>query len=183
MRYVVLGCLLAAFVPALPAHAQTTQAPAAAQTSVSNDEFRRLALMSESFDFESSRLALTQSNRASVKRYAASLMANFRFDYARLASGTTIFSGIPALPADPNATPAPYSDPRRAAMLNQLSSATGRGFDRLYLDMQLGTRQETLGLYEAYVQSGNDPALLTFARERLPLLQQQLQVIRRLAGR
>jgi putative membrane protein len=182
MRYVVLGSFLAAFVPAVPAHSQPAQAPAAAQTSVSNDEFRRLALMAESFDFESSRLALTQATRASVKRYAASLMGNFRFDYARLASGATIFSSIPALPADPNATPAPFSDPRRAAMLNQLSTATGRDFQRLYLDMQKGTRQETLGLYEAYVRSGSDPALLAFARERLPLLQQQLQVIRRLAG-
>jgi putative membrane protein len=183
MRYVFLGCFLAAIVPAIPVHAQTAQAPVAAKTSVSNDEFRRLALMAESFDFESSRLALAQARRASVKRYAASLMGNFRFDYARLVSGATVFSGIPALPADPNATPAPYSDPRRAAMLNQLSTATGRDFERLYLDMQLGTRQETLGLYEAYVLSGSDPTLLAFARERLPLLQQQLQVIRRLAGR
>ena len=183
MRYVVLGCFLAAIVPALPVQAQTAQAPAAAKTSVSNDDFRRLALMAESFDYESSRLAVTHSRRASIKRYAASLMGNFRFDYARLASGATVFSSIPALPADPNAAPAPFSDPRRAAMLNQLASATGRDIDRLYLDMQLGTRQETLGLYEAYVQSGNDAALLAFARERLPLLQQQLQVIRRLAGR
>jgi putative membrane protein len=183
MRYAILGCFLAAFVPALPAQAQTAQAPATAQTSVSNDEFRRLALMAESFDFESSRLTLTHSSRASIKRYAASLMGNFRFDYARLASGATVFASIPALPADPNVAPAPFSDQRRAAMLNQLATATGRDFDRLYLDMQLGTRQETLGLYEAYVQSGNDPALLTFARERLPLLQQQLKVIQRLAGR
>src|SRR3954465_5697926 len=109
MRYVVLGCFLAAIVPALPVQAQTAQAPAAAQTSATNDDFRRLAVMAESFDYESSRLALTQSRRPSIKRYAASLMGNFRFDGARLASGASVFSGIPALPADPNATPAPFS--------------------------------------------------------------------------
>lgn len=183
MRYAFSGCLMAAFFAVHPAAAQYAQQPAAPQTSVANEDFRRLALMAESFDYESSRLALTRSNRNSVRRYAASLMANFRFDYARLASGAGIFSGVPALPADPNAAPAPFSDTRRAAMLNQLANATGRDFDRLYFDMQLGTRQETLGLYQAYVQSGADPALLAFARERLPLLQKQYQTIRRLAGR
>jgi putative membrane protein len=68
-------------------------------------------------------------------------------------------------------------------MLTQLASASGRDFDKLYLDMQVGTRQEVLGLYEAYVRSGADPALLAFARERLPLMQQQYTYIRRVAGR
>ncbi|MDB5642440.1 MAG: hypothetical protein JWN07_1757 [Hyphomicrobiales bacterium] len=200
MRYAFLTCFLTAFAvvpsaqaqtpaplaqapaPAAQAPAQVAQAPAPVKTAVSNDEFRRLALMAESFDFESSRLALTQASRATIKRYAASLTANYRFDYARLASGAGLFSTIPALPADPNATPAPFSDARRAAMLNQLRTATGRDFDRLYLDMQLGTRQETLGLYDAYIRSGSDAALLAFARERLPLLQQQYDVMRKLAG-
>ena len=187
MRYAFFTCILTAALAAGPAQsqapAQVAQAPAAPKTAVGNDDFRRLALMAESFDYESSRLALSQSSRKSIKRYAASLTANYRFDYARLASGAGVFSSIPALPADPNATPAPYSDERRAAMLNQLRTATGRAFDRLYLDMQLGTRQEALGLYEAYVQSGSDAALLAFARERLPLLQQQFQAVRRLSGR
>jgi putative membrane protein len=183
MRYRFLGCILAAFAVSQPALAQTAAAPAAQQAAVSNDEFRRLALIGESFDYESSRLALTHSSRPSIKRYATSLMGNFRFDYARLASGAGVFSSIPALPPDPNTAPAPFTDDRRAKMLNQLSSATGRDFDRLYTDMQLGTRQEVLGLYEAYTRTGSDPALLTFARERLPLLQQQFQVARRLARR
>lgn len=183
MRYVFFGSVLATFIAFHPAVAQTAQQPAPVQASVSNDEFRRLALIAESFDYESSRLALTQSSRARVRTYAASLMGNFRFDYARLASGAGVFSSIPALPADPNASPAPYTDQRRAAMLNQLTPVTGRDFDKLYLDMQLGTRQEILGLYETYIRSGSDPALLAFARERLPLLQRQLAAMQRLATR
>jgi putative membrane protein len=183
MRYAFLGCVLCGLSTAFPAAAQYAQQPAAPKTSVSTDEFRRLALIAESFDFESSKLALTRASRPTIKRYAASLVGNFRFDYARLSSGAGLFSSIPALPADPNAAPAPFSDQRRAAMLNQLTAVTGREFDRLYLDMQRGTRQETLGLYQAYAQSGSDPALLTFARERIPLLQQQYQAITRLAGR
>lgn len=183
MRCAFSGCLAAALMIALPAHAQYAQQPAAPQSAVSNDDFRRLALMAESFDFESSRLALTRANSRALKRYAASLMGNFRFEYARLASGASLFSGIPSLPTDPNAPPAPFSDERRTAMLNQLATASGRSFERLYLDMQIGTRQETLGLYEAYVASGSDAALLAFARERLPLLRQQYLFARRLAGR
>lgn len=183
MRSAFLSCLLAAFVAAHPVAAQYAQQPVSPQTTVSNEDFRRLALISESFDYESSRLALTQSSRHSIRRYAASLMSHYRFDYARLAAGAGIFSGIPALPADPNMAPAPVSDTRRAAMLNQLATVTGRAFDRLYADMQVGTRQETLGLYQAYVQSGGDPALVTFARERIPFLQQQYRAARRFTGR
>ena len=185
MRLVLIGSLaLAAYAVsppfAAPSVAQTAAAP---RSSVTTSDFRRLALMAEVFDFESSRLAIQRSRRPSVKRYASALTGNFRGYYTRLTSGAGVFADFPALPADPNAPIKPFVDERRVAMLNQLGAATGRGFDRLYMDMHLGVRQEVLGLYETYLRSGDDPALRAFARERLPVLEQQSQAARRLAGR
>lgn len=186
MRSHLLRGLLAASLLSSPALAQVTPAPApaAAPATVSTEDFRRLALMAEYFDFESSRLAVERSGRRSIQRYADTLMQSFRADYARLAAGASSFAGVPALPTDPNAPPTSFVDQRRAAMLNQLAGATGREFDNLYLDMQVGMRQEVLGLYETYARStGDDAALLAFARERLPALAEEFRVAQRLARR
>jgi predicted outer membrane protein len=183
MRHAFLGSLLVALAVVQPAVAQTPAPVAAPQASISKEDFRRLALIGVSFDYASSQLALAASSRNRIKRYAGSLTGDFRFNYARLANGAGAFSGIPALPTDQNIQPPPFSDERRAARLKQLATVEGQDFDRLYVDMQVGTRQEILGLYEAYARAGSDPTLLAFARERLPLLQKQYEAARRLSAR
>jgi putative membrane protein len=183
---IVLAAGLAGFAgPALaqtPPVAQATPALGAApRTSVSTADFRRLALMAETFEYESSRLALQRAQRRGVKDYASRLMAEYRPTFARLTAGAGAFSGLPSQPSDANASTRPFVDDRRAQMLNQLASAEGRAFDRLYIDMQAGMQQETLALYATYIQSGDDPALLAFARESLPMLQEHHRTALRLA--
>ena len=68
-------------------------------------------------------------------------------------------------------------------MLNQLNTAQGRIFDRLYVNMQLGMRQELIALYETYLQTGGDAQLMAFAQSRLPALMNEQRTIARLAGR
>lgn len=184
MAGMVLAAGLAGFagvaLAQTPPMAQATQG-AAPRTSVSTADFRRLALMAETFEYESSRLALQRAQRRSVKDYASRLMAEYRPTFARLTAGAGAFAGLPSLPTDPNAPTKPFVDDRRAQMLNQLASAEGRAFDRLYVDMQAGMQQETLALYATYIQSGDDPALLAFARESLPMLQEHHLTAVRLA--
>ncbi|MDB5597659.1 MAG: hypothetical protein JWM36_4620 [Hyphomicrobiales bacterium] len=183
---IVLAAGLAGFAgPALAQTSPMTQVNpvqgAAPRTSVSTADFRRLALMAETFEYESSRLALQRAQRRSVKDYASKLMAEYRPTFARLTAGATAFSGLPSQPSDATAQTKPFVDDRRAQMLNQLASAEGRAFDRLYIDMQAGMQQETLALYATYIQSGDDPALLAFARESLPMLQEHHRTAVRLA--
>lgn len=178
------------FVAATAAVAQTALPqgqPQAARSQVSAEDFRRLALIGESFDLESSKLAYERATRNSIRRYAAFLISNFRLNYGRLSAGAGVFSGIPTLPGDPNAAMTPFLDPRRQLMLNQLTGAQGRVFDRLYVDMQLGMRQELIALYETFLQSGGQSGgnaqLMAYAQARLPALAQEQRAIRRLAGR
>ena len=76
----------------------------------------------------------------------------------------------------------PPLDQRHAAMLNQLASARGRQFDRLYGQMMVMSHQEALALHGSYAQAGTDPALRTFAGQVVPHLRHHLAVARRLPG-
>ncbi|HEX8168626.1 MAG TPA: DUF4142 domain-containing protein [Beijerinckiaceae bacterium] len=71
-------------------------------------------------------------------------------------------------------------DARHADMLNELASASGRQFDRLYGRMQVAAHQEAVALFSAYAQTGTDPNLRAFAQSALPALQHHLMMARRL---
>jgi len=73
-------------------------------------------------------------------------------------------------------------DARKTAMLNQLASATGPQFDRLYAQAQRMAHQEALAMYTAYSQNGSDPAMVNFSRSVIPHLQEHLAEARRLPG-
>jgi predicted outer membrane protein len=73
-------------------------------------------------------------------------------------------------------------DPEKTAMLNRLSAASGRQFDRLYGQDQRMAHQEALALYQQYAQSGTDPALVEYARSVIPHLEQHMAATRRLPG-
>lgn len=73
-------------------------------------------------------------------------------------------------------------DAEKTQMLNQLASAKGSQFDRLYGRYQRAAHQETLAMYQQYAQTGTDPALVTFAQSVIPHLQNHLADSRRLPG-
>ena len=164
------------------AQEQAAPVPVTPKTSIETSQFRRLALMARYFDYESGRLALDRSRRRSVKAYAASLVQDFRADFTRLTAGAGIFSSLPtSLPADLDAPIPPFVDDRRAKMLNQLASAEGSAFDRLFMDIQAGVQDETMNLYATYIQSGDDPTLVAYARDKLPVLQARFEKARRMS--
>ena len=71
-------------------------------------------------------------------------------------------------------------DAQKANMLNQLASARGARFDRLYGEYQRMGHQQAVALYTAYLQSGSDPALRNFAQQALPHLEMHYAESRRL---
>jgi predicted outer membrane protein len=72
--------------------------------------------------------------------------------------------------------------PEKMTMLNELASASGPQFDRLYGRYQRTAHEETLNLYRTYAQNGRDPALVTYAQSVVPHLEQHLAEARRLPG-
>lgn len=73
-------------------------------------------------------------------------------------------------------------DAEKTAMLNQLASASGREFDRLYGQAQMMSHQEALGLYQTYAQMGMDPSLKQYAVSVIPHLEHHLASASRLPG-
>jgi predicted outer membrane protein len=73
-------------------------------------------------------------------------------------------------------------DAEKTAMLNELASASGSQFDRLYGRYQQAAHQKTLNLYQSYAQNGSDRSLVTFAQSVIPHLEQHLAEANRLPG-
>jgi predicted outer membrane protein len=66
-------------------------------------------------------------------------------------------------------------DPRRAAMLNTLSTAPDqRSFNRTYADQQVQAHQEQVALFANEAQNGDLEGSRTFAAQALPTLQDHL---------
>ncbi|SCY01414.1 DUF4142 domain-containing protein [Microvirga guangxiensis] len=72
--------------------------------------------------------------------------------------------------------------PEKTAMLNELASASGPQFDRLYGQYQRMAHQEALNLHASYAQAGGDPSLRQFAASVVPHIEHHLAETRRLPG-
>lgn len=64
--------------------------------------------------------------------------------------------------------------PKHQKMLDQLQCAKGADFDTLYLDMEPQAHMEAVSLFRTYAGSGDDQALVGFAKETLPNLETHL---------
>jgi predicted outer membrane protein len=72
--------------------------------------------------------------------------------------------------------------PEKTAMLNELASASGPQFDRLYGRYQRQAHEEALALHSNYAQNGGDPSLRQFAASVVPHIEHHLADTRRLPG-
>lgn len=160
MRRVAL-CLLLCLVAAEPSPAQ---APApAASAAPAAEAFRARAAAANAAEVEASRLALSRSSNARVRSFARRVIRE-QAAAARALGGA-----------------APQADPRRAAMVAELTPLRGRAFDLAYARIQTEVLEQAISLHEAYAGGGADPQLRAFARATLPRLQQQLAFARRLS--
>ena len=134
--------------------------------------FRRMAASTNLFEIQSSQLALQRSRNPAVRAFATRMIA----DHSRATAALAQFGA-----------PWEYGggglDPRHAAMLNQLSAAGGRGFDRLYARMQIMAHQESVSLFSTYAQTGEWWELRQFAARTVPAMQMHLGMAARVARR
>ena len=81
------------------------------------------------------------------------------------------------MPPMPPSLDSPY-----AAMLAQLQAArAGPQFSQLYVQMQTQARQ-AVGLFTTYARSGDNPVIVAFASQTLPVLEHHLRHIDDIAG-
>lgn len=165
---------LALMLAVAPALAQTTSNDGAAVDQggapplVTNDaDFVRLATSSNLLEILSSEQAAQRAQTEAVRDFAARMVTDHHTATARLAE----VSGMPA--PDPAADPSAMLDPRHAALLTQLDSATD--FDAAYVQLQLQAHEEAVALFQDYATNGQEGAVKDFAEATLPTLQQHLE--------
>lgn len=127
------------------------------------DEFVQKASVSNLFEIESSKLALTRSTNADVKAFAQKIIDDHTAAGAKL---KTI--------ADANglsASVATTLDKKHQKELDELKAEDANDFDEEYADEQQDAHRKAVKLFDKYAKDGDHAALKAFAAETLPTLQ------------
>jgi predicted outer membrane protein len=66
------------------------------------------------------------------------------------------------------------------AEIERLASVSGRAFDDLYWQEQLESLSQIESDYRAYIEVGDDPALVEMARRELPTIMRRLEALSRI---
>ncbi|MBM6594347.1 DUF4142 domain-containing protein [Microvirga pudoricolor] len=138
---------------------------------VSTAQFVPSATSSNTFEIQSSRLALQRSRDPEVRRFAQQMirdhnMAGRKMMAAARASGIT--------------PPRPMLNDKHQAMLDSVRTASD--FNAAYLQAQLAAHQEAVALFTSYSNTGDDAQMVVFAKETLPTLQMHLDHVQSMTG-
>lgn len=153
--------------------AAMSAAAAGDMTPTNRDAYVGMAAASDMYEIQSSQLARSRAASPAVRDFAQMMIADHTNTTQQLMAAARA-SGMPPM------TPALL--PMQAQMLSQLRSASGPGFDRLYLDQQVQAHQMALALHSNYAQNGDAPPLRQVAATATPIVQHHLDRVRQLAG-
>lgn len=130
--------------------------------------FVNTAAVSDTFEVESSKLALSKSSSASVKKFADMMVKAHTASTEKLKAA----AGSATPPIVPDATLSAEQQPT----LDKLKSVSGSAFDTAYIAAQTDGHQKTLDTLRAYSTSGDVPALKTLAGEMVPTVTAHLNM-------
>lgn len=124
------------------------------------------------FEVQSSQLALERAQADAVKTFAQQMVTDHTANNQELqttaqAEGLTVPTEI----TGPN-----------AENLQAVQAAEGDGFDSVYAARQTAAHEAAVKLYQGYAESGDNAALVAYAKKSLPVLEQHLEHAKALPG-
>lgn len=134
--------------------------------------FANTAAASDAFEIATSKLALDNSNSASVKKFANQMIAAHTASTDKLKATT---AGL-----TPAITPDPTLNAEQQATVDALKSKKGTDFDTAYIAGQQSGHQQTLDMLKAYGATGDVPALKTLATGLAPTVAAHLNMAKSL---
>ncbi len=166
-KTLALAAVVAALAMPVAAQAQQAVAPAAGsptqiKAATEQDDFVAMAVSSNMFEIESSRIALEKSDNDALKRFAQHMIDDHTTASRNLEA---------ALAAGPKSAMPERLDPKHERMLEELRAATGTQFDSLYMQHQAAAHQEAIGLFQGYATNGEAGPVKEFAATTLPTLE------------
>lgn len=129
------------------------------------EEFATKAAISGKFEIESSKLAIERSKNEEVKTFAKQMVEDHtKADQDLKAAAKEAKLSPSVLPND--------LDEKHAKMVNKLKEAKAENFDNDYLEVQEETHDDTVDLFEDYIEHGEAGPLKDFASKTLPVLKE-----------
>lgn len=125
--------------------------------------------MSDEFEIESSKLALSRSANVKVKDFAKKMIT----DHGESSSKLTKVLLHDQMTAGTKGK----LDSAHAADLANLKSSKGKAFDSAYLKMQNQGHQDALALQQQYAASGDNADLKAFAASAVTMIQGHIQML------
>ncbi len=119
------------------------------------------------YEIESSRLAAAKATSSEVKQFAQHIQTDHEKSSADLKAA--------AAKASPPVTVTPALDAEKRAMLDELRAASGKDFDRRFIDQQTNAHQKALLLLQNYAGRGDSQPLKDFAANGVKVVQGHLE--------
>ncbi|UYN94572.1 MAG: DUF4142 domain-containing protein [Enhydrobacter sp.] len=145
-----------------------------ATDALSDSRFVGFAQTVNDFEIASGRLALARSSSANIRGFANRTIG----DYGNAAEQL----GKARAEAGVSFAPDPSQPPNTAAILQQLGALHGADFDAAYAHAQLTVHDEAARQYGAYAQSGQGGPLRRYAERVFPMVRDNFDRARLLAG-
>ena len=128
--------------------------------------FANAVAAADLYEIESAKFAAAKATSAEVKEFAKHVRADHEKSTADLKAA--------AARADPPVTVTPALDAEKQAMLDQLRAASGKDFDRRFIDQQTNAHQKALLLLQNYASGGDSQPLKDFASNSVKVVQGHL---------
>ncbi|SDH17020.1 DUF4142 domain-containing protein [Pelagibacterium luteolum] len=133
--------------------------------------FADSAASSNTFEIQSSKMALDASQNSDVVAFAEQMLADHT-DAGEQMLASAQADGI---------TPATEIEELHQAQLDELAALEGEAFDDEYVAAQVAAHRAAVSLFQSFATDGQDSNLKTFAAETLPTLERHLDHIVQIA--
>ena len=164
-----------ALVPAVALAQTPSSPPQSAQArpgqpgaQVTAADFVNKAAVSNMFEIQSSQLAQQKTQNDRVREFAQRMVQDHTAAGDRLKSTAQSIQGV--------TVPTSLDQPHQQ-MMQTLQNASGTGFDRAYVQMQVTAHRDAVSLFDRYAQNGENPQLKQFAQQTVPTLREHLQSV------
>jgi putative membrane protein len=128
------------------------------------------AVQGNTFEIEAARIAEKKSKTPGVQTFAKRMIK----DHTTLGNDMA-----PLIKAAGQTPPADLSE-RLKGMLDNLRATPAADFDKTYIDQQVAAHDETLTLMQGYAKDGSDAGLKAGAAKAVPIVQEHLDMAKKL---
>jgi putative membrane protein len=133
-------------------------------------DFIQKAAMSDMYEIEASKLAITRTKSAKIKSFAQMMVD------AHTATSNALKPIAASLTVDPPA----QLDSDHQGMIDDLNKVDAKDFDKKYLDQQTSAHNKALDLMEDEAEHGENGDLKAFAAATAPKVQEHLDHVKSL---